>query len=116
MLNEVHKVQLDNGGLFRILQSGAIAPRTQLTNWLLFQFPVGFSSDGLEASKLEVTDNTGRKYSAESATVKRSTDPSIKSKINPDVKDEMDRLVMKAIRNPAVDLRSVRVGHVEIDQ
>lgn len=109
-LNELHEIQLDGGGLFRILQNGAVAPHAQITNWFLFEFPKGFISDGMEAARLEVWDNTGRRYEVDAKSP--ATHPVEMSDIPTDVRDEMDRITFKAVNSPIVNLSGLRVSHV----
>jgi hypothetical protein len=61
-LDHVHGIQLDDGGLSSVIQSGGLAAHRSIDGWLLAQFPAGFSlrtktKQDLRCS-VKIVDNT----------------------------------------------------------
>jgi hypothetical protein len=108
-LDMVHQIQLDGGGLVRVLQSGAIPPQGHVSNWFLFEFPKGFKPSPMPRTRLEVWDHAGHKYDVESNAPNANR---TQQEIPADVRDEMDRITLKAVSNPITNLKDVRVSHV----
>jgi hypothetical protein len=110
-LNQLHEVNLDEGGMYRALQSGPLAPHKTLTNWFMFEFPIGYVSNNDEATRILYIDDRGRKYERQyppiSAIKAKNGDP-----VSRDVREELDRLTLKTLTNPITNLSWIRVSHV----
>lgn len=120
-LNMLHEIQLSRDGLLGEIRSGPVPPQSQIVNWLLYEFPKDLEVRKDMSLRLVVVDLSGQSVVAESGGDYRlppeGSRPGLYDAggkpVRPEIRRELDRLVMKAVATPPVSLAHFRISHFQ---